>query len=116
MKGIDDELREIKQAFGDLMASLSPPSGPSCRSDNNNNFNINAGGVGLWVAVTACLVMLAAFAVAVPVATGAYLATQDEMRADRAAAEANFKELRDKDETLQAYISVINPQEKEEKK
>jgi ABC-type phosphate transport system permease subunit len=57
---------------------------------------LSGGSFGLWAAVTCCIVMLAAMAVAVPVGVGAYLAMQGDL-----------KEVREELKTAQAFISAV---------
>lgn len=71
------------------------------RGNNSANITINAGGVGVWIATTACLVMLAVAGVSIPIGVGAYLALQNRM-------EASSKKLAEKDEIHDAWIQTLN--------
>lgn len=62
---------------------------------NNAEIHVNAGGWGVWIATTACLMMFSILAVAVPVGVGAYLATQ-----------AQIKSLENTDNAIRAYINT----------
>lgn len=62
---------------------------------NTAHIEVNAGGLGLWAAVTACLVMLAVLAVAIPVGVGAYIVTQNQIQA-----------LENTDNAIRAYINT----------
>lgn len=75
------------------------------RSGNTAQISVNAGGMGLWAAVTACLIMLGVTIVlAVFVATG------------MADLNRQTQELRQADATMQAYINagLVQPQESNE--
>lgn len=75
------------------------------RSGNTAQISVNAGGMGIWAAVTACLIMLAVTIVlAVFVATG------------MADLNRQTQELRQADATMQAYINagLVQPQESNE--
>ena len=65
------------------------------RSTNTATIQVNAGTFGVWVAATACLVMAAMLAVAVPISVGAYLALKEDVR-----------ELDDSDDAIRAYINT----------
>lgn len=62
-----------------------------------SSINVNAGGIGVWIATTACCVMLAVAAIAIPVGVGAYLSLQ-----------ARMDKLAEKDEIHDAWIQTIN--------
>jgi ABC-type phosphate transport system permease subunit len=64
---------------------------------NTTKIEVNAGGTGVWIATTACLVMLAVAAVAIPIGVGAYLSTQ-----------ARMDKLAEKDEIHDAWIQTLN--------
>lgn len=75
------------------------------RSGNTAQISVNAGGMGIWAAVTACLIMLGVTIVlAVFVATG------------MADLNRQTQELRQADATMQAYINagLVQPQESNE--
>lgn len=75
------------------------------RSGNTAQISVNAGGMGIWAAVTACLIMLAVTIVlAVFVATG------------MADLNRQTQELRQADATIQAYINAGLVQPTEESK
>lgn len=75
------------------------------RSGNTAQISVNAGGMGIWAAVTACLIMLGVTIVlAVFVATG------------MADLNRQTQELRQADATMQAYINAgyVQPKESNE--
>lgn len=67
------------------------------RSENTAKISINAGGVGVWVAVTACLVML-----------GIMMVREFQIAQNFARIESQMKELRENDSAHDAWIQVIN--------
>lgn len=71
------------------------------------NFNLNAGGAGVYVAATACLMTLSALIVACVFAVGFF----NEQS-------AQIRELRMRDAEIQAYINAgyVQPKQEEEKK
>lgn len=73
----------------------------SSGSRNSAKIEVNAGGAGVWLATTACLVMLAVAAVAIPIGVGAYLSLQARM-------ESANKKLAEKDEIHDAWIQTLN--------
>jgi hypothetical protein len=52
---MDDELRRFERAVDRLAEAMSVPT----NSGSQSTITLNAGGVGVWVAVTCCAVMLA---------------------------------------------------------
>ena len=72
------------------------------RSSNTAQISVNAGGMGIWAAVTACLVMLG-----VSIVLGVFVAT------GMADLNRQTQELRQADATTQAYINagLVQPQE-----
>lgn len=75
------------------------------RSGNTAQISVNAGGMGIWAAVTACLVMLG-----VSIVLGVFVAT------GMADLNRQTQELRQADATTQAYINagLVQPQESDE--
>jgi hypothetical protein len=74
--------------FSDRIDSLS-------KHTTHQTVSLSGGSMGLWIAVTACLVMLATLAVAIPIGVGAYLATQSDIR-----------QLQNTDNAIRAYINT----------
>lgn len=75
------------------------------RTGNTAQISVNAGGMGIWAAVTACLVMLG-----VSIVLGVFVAT------GMADLNRQTQELRQADATTQAYINagLVQPQESDE--
>lgn len=75
------------------------------RTGNTAQISVNAGGMGIWAAVTACLVMLG-----VSIVLGVFVAT------GMADLNRQTQELRQADATIQAYINagLVQPQESDE--
>lgn len=91
-----DQIRGLLHEVRDLAAPIGV---------GNAQISVSAGGIGVWVAVTACLVMMAALLVGtVFVAIG----MSDLNR--------QAQELRQTDQTIQAYINAGLVQPKEEQK
>lgn len=65
------------------------------RNESSSTITFNAGGAGVWIAITCCLVMAAVLAIAVPVGVGAYLDTQ-----------AQIRQLENTDNAIRAYINT----------
>lgn len=97
MSDLHGELDRLERLLVETIALSSPQT-----KGGNSTVTINAGGAGVWIAVTCCLVMVASLAIAVPVAVGAYLSSKQELQ-----------ELREKDEILQAYISNLGAQKQD---
>lgn len=74
-------------------------------SHANANFSINAGGVGVWVACTCCLIMLAVLIV------GGLWLSREFNRID-----AVVNDLNDKDSVHDAYIQKLNNAQKASEK
>lgn len=98
---MDPEINELTRAldrFSDRIDRLE-------RVSSTAQISVNAGGMGIWAAVTACLVMLAlSLVLAVFVASG------------MADLNRQTQELRQADATIQAYINagLVQPQESNE--
>lgn len=89
-----DEIKQMIASLEEIRESL-PPVGN--RIGNSQAFiTIDAGGLGVWVASTACLIMLALMIV------GALWYS-----ADRANTQAQLVELREENKTMQAFLSAI---------
>jgi hypothetical protein len=86
-----------QRALADALDRFSRKADELLNSGNRNtaHIEINAGGLGLWTAVTASLVMLAVLAVAIPVGVAAYIVTQDQIQA-----------LENTDNVIRAYINT----------
>ncbi len=95
---MDDEMGKIR----DLITEVRQLSGP--QATGTAQITISAGGVGIWIAVTACAMTLAAMLVGtVFVAIG------------MADLNRQTQELRQSDQTIQAYINAGYVQPKEDK-
>jgi heme exporter protein D len=66
------------------------------RNSNQSTITINAGGIGVWVATTACLIMLGI------VIVGSLWTSREFTKNDQ-----DLKEVREELKTAQAYISAI---------
>lgn len=67
------------------------------RTENTAKITVNAGGIGVWIAVTACVTMLAV------VVVGSVFVTREFIRQDQ-----QLKELRDNDGVHDAWIQTLN--------
>ncbi len=52
---MDDDIQRFERAVDRLSAALSTPA----NTGNQSTITLNAGGIGVWIAVSACAVMLA---------------------------------------------------------
>lgn len=95
---MNDDLK----AIGSLLHEVKGLTAPT--ATGNATITVNAGGVGLWVAVTACLVSMAISIVGL-ILVG--LALSDLNR--------QTQELRQSDATTQAYLNAYFSQPKEPK-
>lgn len=86
---VDDVVKRVHSAM-DKVEEMAAPG-----NRNTATITVNAGGIGLWVAVTASLVMLAVLAVAIPIGVGAYIVTQEQIQA-----------LENTDNAIRAYINT----------
>lgn len=75
------------------------------RHSNSAVITINAGGVGVWIATTACIVMLAALLV------GLFWVSREFTRLDN-----RFNDQTDTDSVQDAYIHKLRAEQKQEKK
>lgn len=75
------------------------------RNANSAVITINAGGVGVWIATTACIVMLAALLV------GLFWVSREFTRLDN-----RFNDQTDTDSVQDAYIHKLRAEQKQEKK
>lgn len=53
---MEDEIQRFERAVARFSEALSSPA---ANSGNQSTITLNAGGVGVWIAVSACAVMLA---------------------------------------------------------
>lgn len=92
-----EDLQGEQRALADALDRFSRKADEILKSSNSNRaeIHVNAGGMGVWIATTACLMMFSILAVAVPVGVGAYLATQ-----------AQIKSLENTDNAIRAYINT----------
>ena len=90
-----DELTELKQ----LVREVRDLTGP--QAYGTANVNVSAGGIGIWLAVTACAMTLAG------VLVGAVFVAIHISDLNR-----QTQELRETNQTIQAYINagMVNPQ------
>ena len=91
----------------DALDRFSRKADELLRAGNTNTakIEVNAGGVGLWIATTACIVMIATLAVLVPVGVGAYVTIH-----------AKIQSLENTDNAIRAYINTGKmPVKKEDK-
>lgn len=82
--------KETEDRIAMVRALMEQPS-----NSNTSSVQINAGGVGIWIAITACLIMLAVTMVG---SIFIAIALSDLNR--------QTQELREKDDILQAYINA----------
>lgn len=75
------------------------------KNTNNAVITVNAGGVGVWIATTACFVMLTALLV------GAFWVSREFNRVD-----SRFNDQTDTDSVQDAYIQKLRAEQKLEKK
>lgn len=93
---MDTSAARLLQELGNLLP----------RQENTAKIEVNAGSIGVWIAATACIVMAAMLAIAVPVGVGAYLALK-----------ADVRELDDSDDAIRAYINtgILKPKPEKER-
>jgi heme exporter protein D len=89
----DDERKALVEGMRSLASALHNFDGSR---GNSSNVRIEAGGAGVWLATTCCLVMLAVALV------GSIWLSRELTRQD-----AEMAALRDRNETFQAYINVL---------
>lgn len=75
------------------------------KNANNAVITVNAGGVGVWIATTACFVMLTALLV------GAFWVSREFNRVD-----SRFNDQTDTDSVQDAYIQKLRAEQKLERK
>lgn len=75
------------------------------RNDSSSTININAGGIGVWIATSACAVMLAALLV------GLFWVSREFNRIDN-----RFNDQTDIDSVQDAYIHKLRAEQQKEKK
>lgn len=75
------------------------------KNTNNAVITVNAGGVGVWIATTACFVMLTALLV------GAFWVSREFNRVD-----SRFNDQTDTDSVQDAYIQKLRAEQKRERK
>ena len=89
----DDERKALVEGMRSLASALHNFDGSR---GNSSNVRIEAGGTGVWLATTCCLIMLAVALV------GSIWLSRELTRQD-----AEMAALRDRNETFQAYINVL---------
>ena len=89
----EEELRQLTETWKDMQEALK-----QIRTSHKNSaqVHISAGGVGVWLATTACLIMLAAFLV-----SGFWILSESNKL------QAELIELRAKDQQHDDYLSAI---------
>lgn len=98
----DEDLRVI----GSLLREVKSLAAP--QATGVAQINVSAGGAAVWLAVCACVVSVVVTAVA-------SIFFGMTIQADRAETARQMQELRQKDDTFQAYINMIyNKQEKKQ--
>ncbi len=75
------------------------------RNESNAVISVNAGGAGVWIATTACMVMLAALVV------GGFWISREFNRID-----SRFNDQTDTDSVQDAYIQKLRAEQKQERK
>lgn len=94
-------MEEPNDVVGDrLLRELLVPR----NSSSNVTFTVNAGGVGVWIACTCCLVMLASMLV------GALWLSREFGRID-----TQFSNAKNTDDIHDAYIQKLRAQQQEKK-
>jgi|ERR1700761_5977315 len=71
-----EELAQLNDSASKMLKLLN--SG-SMRGNNVSTMNIQAGGIGLWIAVTCCIVMVIVGGLAVGAGTAAYLSMKSDI-------------------------------------
>ena len=89
----DDERKALVEGMRSLASALHNFDGSR---GNSSNVRIEAGGAGVWLATTCCLILLAVSLV------GSIWISRELTRQD-----AEMAALRDRNETFQAYINVL---------
>jgi len=101
---LEDGLDRLERGVGELRDVMVANRGIY---GGASTITINAGGVGVWVAVTCCLLMLASGLVA-----GLWMVS------DRSEIRAQLRERRDGENAIRAYINtgILKPVDQKEKK
>lgn len=92
INGLTAELREFRSSL------------QTNRGNSNAEIHVNAGGVGVWVATTACLVMLGAGLI------GSLWVSREMTRI-----ETQFSNMKNTDDIHDAYIQKLRAQQQEKK-
>lgn len=99
-----DDKRELHDALTKVSNSLDRFSSGQNTPSNTATVRIDAGGVGIWIATTACIVMLFVSIICAMWASNEFRRADDERR-----------ELRERSDVQQAYINSLYQPEKESK-
>ncbi len=97
----------LKQAVAEVLEEVRrvPPQVTGNQASGNRiEIQVNAGGIGVWIAATACLVVLAVTIVS------AIFTSHEFTRQGR-----ELQELREQDEIHDAWIQTLNKQQKAQK-
>lgn len=109
----EESLQELDRAVAEVRDFMRNRAG--IRGGNNQmTMHVNAGGVGVWIAVTCCIVMLSCLTV------GGILANA-WLNSEFANIHSDLKDRRDENESMKAYLAAIymqapqlKPKEKEQ--
>lgn len=88
-----------QRALADALDRFSRKADEILRSGNTNTarIEVNAGGIGVWIAATCCVVVMAV------VVVGSVYITREFTRQD-----VQMQELRDKDSVHDAWLQTLN--------
>jgi len=89
-------LREALKEYTEVMRR----SNPSMNGGSNANINVSAGGIGIWVAATACIIMLSVLIVGGTI--GGMWLSREFSRIDK-----ELQERKGENERAQSYLSSI---------
>lgn len=99
----DAEVGEVVKRAHETMGKLERMADASNR--NTTRVEINAGGVGVWIAATCCIVVMAV------VFVGSVYISREFTRQD-----VQMQELRDKDSVHDAWIQTLNNNKQDKKR
>lgn len=91
-----EALREALKEYTEVMKR----SNPSMYGGSNANINVSAGGIGVWVAATSCIIMLAVLVVGGTI--GGIWLSREFSRIDK-----ELQERKGENERAQSYLSSI---------
>lgn len=93
---METRIRGMEQSVKDIKDSLERIGAGRDASSNVNTVKINAGGVGVWVSSTCCMVMLAVILV------GGFWISREFTRTDK-----ELNERKEELQRIQSYVSAI---------